>query len=87
MKLTISESEFVGKSKQVQSNCAAISFYRPVGSNPVNVLGIPVPAGGILEFSQNEDCLDTSLYDVVFGTGAGTNECYVIRIKLTGVGV
>lgn len=87
MKLTITESEFIGKSKQVQSNCVAISFFRPLGSNPVTVLGVPVPNGGILEIAQADDCLDTSLYDVVFGAGAGANECYAIRTKLTGVGV
>ena len=87
MRLTNSESEFIGKSKQVQSNCLAISFFRPLGSNPVTVLGIPIPAGGILEIAQPDGCIDTSLYDVVFGAGAGANECYAIRIKDTGIGV
>ncbi len=85
MKLTITDTEFVGSSKQVKSKCLAISFFRPLGSNPVNVSGVPIPSGGILEIAQPDGCLDTSLYPVVFDAGAGTNECYVIRILPTEI--
>lgn len=64
----------------VESYCISIAFYRPTGSNPFQVEGIPVADGQTLTISQNQGDLDISKYKITFQPGAGDNECFVIRI-------
>lgn len=69
-----------GKSQAIDSQCISIAFYRPTGSNPFQVNGIPVEDGRTLTISQNVGDLDISKYVITFQAGAGSNECYVIKI-------
>lgn len=70
----------VGKNMAVESYCISIAFYRPTGTNPFQVEGIPVADGQTLTISQNKGDLDISKYRITFQAGGGVNECYVIRI-------
>jgi hypothetical protein len=69
-----------GKSQAIDSNCISIAFYRPTGSNPFSVNGVPVEDGRTLTISQNVGDLDISKYLITFQAGAGSNECYCIKI-------
>lgn len=69
-----------GKNTAIDSMCISIAFYRPTGSNPFQVNGIPVEDGRTLTISQNVGDLDYSKYIITFQAGAGSNECYVIKI-------
>lgn len=60
--------------------CISIAFYRPTGSNPFQVNGIPVEDGRTLTIGQNVGDLDVSKYIITFQAGAGINEAYVMRI-------
>jgi hypothetical protein len=78
---TTTETLYVGKSQVVTGDgCFGIAFFRPTTSNPVLVSGVPVEAGQTLSISQNVGDTDHSKYDVVFQSGAATNELYVMRI-------
>jgi hypothetical protein len=76
---TITETQYVGEATMITSNCIAIAFNRPIGSNPVNVNGYPLQAGQTLRISQNTGDIDRSQYQIYFGTGTGSDECYVFR--------
>lgn len=64
--------------------CFAISFFRPTTANPVFVSGIPIEAGQTLTIEQNVGDVDCSKYDVVFYSGSGSPELYVIKIMPIG---
>lgn len=76
---TITETMFIGEATMVTSDCTAIAFNRPIGSNPVNINGFPLTAGQTLRISQNTGEVDRTQYQVFFSAGAGDNECYVFR--------
>jgi hypothetical protein len=76
---TITETMYVGEATMITSDCIAIAFNRPIGSNPVNVNGYPLQAGQTLRISQNTGDIDRSQYQIYFGTGTGNDECYVFR--------
>jgi hypothetical protein len=76
---TITETMYVGEATMITSDCIAIAFNRPIGSNPVNVNGYPLQAGQTLRISQNTGDIDRSQYQIYFGTGTGSDECYVFR--------
>ena len=69
-----------GKNSAIESMCISIAFYRPTGSNPFQVNGIPVEDGRTLTIGQNVGDLDVSKYIITFQAGAGINEAYVMRI-------
>jgi hypothetical protein len=69
-----------GKNSAIESMCISIAFYRPTGSNPFQVNGIPVEDGRTLTIGQNVGDLDVSKYIITFQAGAGVNEAYVMRI-------
>jgi len=76
---TVTETEFVGKPKMMTSDCIAIAFFRPTTSNPVYVNGLPLEAGATLYIEQNVGDIDRTQYQITFGSGASTNELYVMR--------
>ena len=76
---TITETMYVGEATMITSDCIAIAFNRPIGSNPVNVNGYPLQAGQTLRISQNTGDIDRSQYQIYFGGGTGADECYVFR--------
>lgn len=76
---TQTEFEYIGDQKMQESNCIAIAFTRPTGSNPVSVNGYPLEAGQTLRIEQNVGDIDRTQYAVQFSAGAGTNECYCFR--------
>lgn len=76
---TTTEIQYVGESLMITSDCIAIAFNRPTGSNPVNVNGYPLAEGQTLRISQNVGDIDRTQYQVNFGTGTGSNECYVFK--------
>lgn len=76
---TTTEIQSVGEATMITSDCIAIAFNRPIGSNPVNVNGYPLQPGQTLRISQNTGDIDRSQYQVYFGTGTGSDECYVFR--------
>jgi hypothetical protein len=76
---TITETMYVGEATMITSDCIAIAFNRPIGSNPVNVNGYPLQEGQTLRISQNTGDIDRSQYQIYFGTGTGADECYVFR--------
>jgi hypothetical protein len=45
----------------------------------VNVNGYPLQAGQTLRISQNTGDIDRSQYQIYFGAGTGSDECYVFR--------
>jgi hypothetical protein len=69
-----------GKNSAIESMCISIAFYRPTGSNPFQVNGIPVEDGRTLTIGQNVGDLDVSKYIITFQAGLGVNEAYVMRI-------
>jgi hypothetical protein len=76
---TTTEIQYVGEATMITSDCIAIAFKRPTGSNPVNVNGYALADGETLTISQNVGDVDRTQYQVYFGSGAGDNECYVFR--------
>lgn len=76
---TITETQYIGEATMITSDCIAIAFNRPIGSNPVNVNGYPLADGQTLRISQNVGDVDRTQYQIYFGSGAGANECYVFR--------
>lgn len=76
---TITETMSIGVATMVTSDCTAIAFNRPIGSNPVNINGYPLGAGETFTVAQNTGDLDRTQYQIFFGSGTGTNECYVFR--------
>lgn len=80
---TKTNTEYITDSKRIQSDCIAITFFRPdsATTNPVKVNGVPVEQGKTIEISQPHGCLDTTEYDILFDSGGGgSNELYVIKI-------
>jgi len=81
MARTTTENIYYGRSQQITADgCYAISFFRPSTSNPVNVAGIPLEAGQTLSIKQNVGDEDRSTYDIVFYSGAGSNDLTIIKI-------
>jgi hypothetical protein len=76
---TTTNCQTIGEATVITSDCIAIAFKRPTGSNPVNVIGYPLSEGETLTISQNVGDTDKTQYDVVFGSGAGSNICHVFR--------
>ena len=76
---TTTEIQAVGEATMITSDCIAIAFKRPTGSNPVNVIGYDLADGETLTISQNVGDIDRTQYTVYFGTGAGSNICHVFR--------
>jgi hypothetical protein len=76
---TITETQYVGEATMITSNCIAIAFNRPIGSNPVNVNGYPLQEGQTFRVSQNTGDIDRTQYQIYFGSGTGSDECYVFR--------
>ena len=76
---TTTEIQYVGDALMITSDCIAIAFNRPTGSNPVNVNGYPLAEGQTLRISQNVGDIDRTQYQIYFGSGSGANECYVFR--------
>jgi hypothetical protein len=76
---TQTEFEYIGDQKMQESNCIAIAFTRPTGSNPVSVNGYPLEEGQTLRIEQNVGDIDRTQYAVQFSAGAGPNECYCFR--------
>jgi hypothetical protein len=76
---TITETMYVGEATMITSDCIAIAFNRPIGSNAVNVNGYPLQEGQTLRISQNTGDIDRSQYQIYFGAGSGADECYVFR--------
>jgi hypothetical protein len=76
---TITETMYVGEATMITSDCIAIAFNRPIGSNPVNINGYPLQEGQTFRVSQNTGDIDRSQYQIYFGTGTGSDECYVFR--------
>jgi hypothetical protein len=78
---TSTQSIYVAKSQVIEGQGAfAISFFRPTTSNAVRVNGIPIEAGQTFSIGQNVGDADFSQYEIVFTSGANTNELYVTRI-------
>jgi hypothetical protein len=76
--------EYIGKNDNIESFCFAIGFYRPAGSNPVYVNGMPIGDGLTYTISQNVGDMDTTRYEIVFQQeDVKTNELYVTRITPT----
>jgi len=76
---TTTDCQTLGESMMITSDCIAIAFKRPTGSNPVNVIGYPLAEGETLTISQNVGDIDRTQYRVDFGSGAGDNTCHVFR--------
>ena len=81
---TNSVTQFVGKNSMVTSDCIAIAFFRPLTSNAVSINGIPIEAGQTLSINQNVGDFDVTQYQVMFTSGASTNELYVVRTLIVG---
>lgn len=77
---TFTQFEWITKYKQVKSFCFAITFKVPATGNPVNINGAIIQAGDSLEIAQLPGMLDTTVYDVYFDPGVGSNELTIIKI-------
>jgi len=75
----INETQFVGDETMVTSDCFAITFKRPSGTNPVYINGYPLEDGESIQFEQTENHLDRTQYQVTFGTGGSGSQCWVFR--------
>ena len=42
---TTTDCQTIGEATMITSDCIAIAFKRPTGSNPVNVIGYPLAEG------------------------------------------
>lgn len=80
MRKTYTITEFFGRNQTIESECFSISFTRPTGSNPVYVNGMPIGDGQTFSINQNVGDIDSSNYEIVFGTGTSSNELYVVRV-------
>jgi hypothetical protein len=80
MRKTRTLTEFIGANDFIVSNCISIAFTRPTGTNPVYVNGMPIGDGQTFTINQNVGEIDTTRYEIVFGTGAGDNELYVVKV-------
>jgi len=80
MRKTRTTTEFIGANDFIVSNCISIAFTRPTGTNPVYVNGMPIGDGQTFTINQNVGEIDTTRYEIVFGTGAGDNELYVVKV-------
>jgi hypothetical protein len=77
---TTTDCQAVGDSQMITSNCVAIAFKRPTGSNPVNVIGYQLAEGETLTISQNVGDVDRTQYDIrITETVVGASLCYVFR--------
>jgi hypothetical protein len=76
---TTTDCQTLGESTMITSDCIAIAFKRPTGSNPVNVIGYPIAEGETLTISQNVGDVDRTQYRVDFSAGAAANTCHVFR--------
>ena len=76
---TTTDCQTIGDSQMITSDCIAIAFKRPTGTNPVNVIGYPLAEGETLTISQNVGDIDRTQYRVDFSTGTGSNTCHVFR--------
>lgn len=70
--------QFVGENKMVTSDCLAITFKRPTGSNAVSVNGYPLAEGEALEIAQSQNNIDRTQYNIKF-SGAGSDQLWVFR--------
>jgi len=80
MSKTVTTTSSYGKAASIDSYCISIAFFRPTGTNPVFVNGVPIEDGATLTISQNKGDFDVTKYQITFGAGNGINECHVIRI-------
>ena len=77
---TITDCQTIGESTMITSDCIAIAFKRPTGSNPVNVIGYPLAEGETLTISQNVGDFDKTQYNVIITeTTPGSSVCHVFR--------
>ena len=76
---TTTDCQTLGDSQMITSDCIAIAFKRPTGTNPVNVIGYPLAEGETLTISQNVGDIDRTQYRVDFSAGANANTCHVFR--------
>ena len=82
---TITDCQAVGESTMITSDCIAIAFKRPTGSNPVNVIGYDLAEGETLTISQNVGDIDRTQYDIrIINTTPGSSLCYVFRTLIQG---
>jgi len=73
-------SEFVGQYKIVRSDCMAIDFYAPDGSNGFTVNSVSVPAGANYSISAADGFIDVTQYNINFAVdGDVGNQCIVTR--------
>lgn len=80
LRSTINDSYTIAIGKRVESNCLSINFLNKTTSNPVSINGVIIAAGEQFRVTQTSGFIDTTTYDVVFQSGAGTNELVVSRI-------
>ena len=77
---TMTDCQAIGDSLMITSDCIAIAFKRPTGSNPVNVIGYDIAEGETLTISQNVGDIDTTQYNGrITNTTPGSSICYVFR--------
>jgi hypothetical protein len=76
---TTTEFEYIGAQKMQESNCIAIAFTRPSGSNDVSINGYPLAEGQTLRIEQNVGDIDRTQYSIVFTSSGSTNELYCFR--------
>lgn len=79
---TSTETLVYAKNTIIKSDCVAIEFYVPSTGNPVEINGVPVPAGAVRTVTQQSPYFDTTQYALSFQSGAGVNECYVTKTIL-----
>ena len=79
---TLNDTYTLNKNKLVESNCVAITFLVKSTSNDALINGILVAAGDQLKVDQSFGYIDSTWYDVVFQSGAGSNELIVSRILI-----
>jgi len=79
---TITDCQTIGESTMITSDCIAIAFKRPTGSNPVNVIGYPLAEGETLTISQNVGDFDKTQYSVlIHGVYRSSDRLLVKRKK------
>ena len=77
---TTTDCQTIGDSQMITSDCIAIAFKRPTGSNPVNVIGYPIAEGETLTISQNVGDIDRTQYRVdITETTPGASVCHIFR--------
>jgi hypothetical protein len=75
------QTETIGESKQINSNCNAIEFVNP-GDTDANVDGRDLPAGESFSYYGLKDEMDTSSYNVVFTGTPGTDQRVIVVRKI-----